>query len=129
MHTDPIADLLTRIRNANSANHETTICPHSKMKEDVLNVMKGFGFIEDYETETNEKNFKSLIIKLKENQPELTLTRISKPGQRIYVKREDLKRPVKSGLGIKILSTSKGVMSNVEAKKENVGGELICEIY
>ncbi len=129
MHTDPIADLLTRIRNAKSVNHETTSCPHSNLKEDVLRVMKGYGFIEDYETETNEKNFKILMITLKEDQPELTLTRVSKPGQRIYVKKEDLRRPVKSGLGIKILSTSKGVMSNVEAKKENVGGELICEIY
>jgi len=128
MNTDPIADLLTRIRNASRAHHVTAHVPHSKLKENVLKVMKEMNFISDYKIETDKKNFKSLSVTLNENRPDITLKRVSSPGQRIYIKNEDLK-PIKSGLGITIISTSKGVMTNLDAKKQNLGGELLCEIY
>jgi small subunit ribosomal protein S8 len=87
--------------------------------------MKMKEFIEDYKT-TTEGGFKILEITLKEN-PSISLKRVSKPGQRIYIKKEDL-RTVKSGLGFQIISTSKGLMTNSQAKKQNLGGEIICEI-
>lgn len=127
MYTDPIADLLTRIRNALRAGHETVTLMYSKTKENILIVMKEKGFIQDFSIEMLE-NHKFLKISLKEIHKHLTLKRVSSPGQRIYVKAEDLKI-IKSGLGISILSTSKGIMSNIKARKENLGGELICHIY
>lgn len=128
MNTDPISDLLTRIRNASRVHHATTSVPHSKLKENILKVMKEKGFISDYKVETDKKNFKSIIITLNENKADIILKRVSSPGQRIYIKNKDLK-PIKSGLGLTIISTSKGVMTNIEAKKQNLGGELLCEIY
>ncbi|MBI4231902.1 30S ribosomal protein S8 [Candidatus Peregrinibacteria bacterium] len=127
MHTDPIADLLTRIRNAAKAHHQVLSVPHSTIKENILKIMQETGFISNYKAEGEGIN-KALLIDLKENAEELTLTRISKPGQRIYIKSQDL-RHIKSGLGISIISTSKGLMTNVEARKQKLGGELICEIY
>ncbi|MBT4916932.1 30S ribosomal protein S8 [Candidatus Peregrinibacteria bacterium] len=127
MYTDPIADLLTRIRNATSAHHEKVSVPHSKLKESILKVMKGKDFIDDYKA-TEEEGKKNIQIILKEDRQDLVLKRKSKPGQRIYIKKEDLK-PVKNGLGILIISTSKGVMTNSDAYKQNLGGELICEMY
>ncbi len=128
MNTDPIADLLTRIRNASRVHHATTHVPHSKVKESILKVLKEKSFISDYKIETDKKNFKSILITLNEDKSDITLKRVSKPGQRIYIKKEDLKI-IKSGLGITIISTSKGVMTNLEANKQNLGGELLCEIY
>lgn len=127
MHTDPIADLLTRIRNAANAHQQNVSVPHSKVKENILKVMKANNFVEDFET-VKKGDYDFFDITLRENMRDITFKRVSKPGQRIYVKKEDLK-PVKSGLGISILSTSKGVMSNGEARKQNLGGEIICEIY
>lgn len=127
MHSDPIADLLTRIRNASMAHHYSVSAPYSKLKAEVLRVMKQYGFIENFTVEENDK-FKQFDIVLKPERSSTTFKKVSKPGQRIYVKNSDLK-PIKRGLGIAILSTSKGVMSNVEARKQNLGGELICEIY
>lgn len=126
MNTDPIADLLTRIRNANMAHKESVNVPYSKIKENILKVMKQYKFIEDYSIDTEDVH-KSLEIDLNQDRKEIALRRVSKPGQRIYLKNSELKT-VKSGLGISILSTSKGVMSNIQAKKENLGGELICQI-
>jgi small subunit ribosomal protein S8 len=126
MHTDPIADLLTRIRNAAKAHHTVVAIPHSKVKEAVLKILKSNSFINDYETEQDGK-FKNLIIELNEERGRIDLKRISKPGQRIYVKRDDLKQ-IKSGLGFSIISTSKGLMTNREARKANLGGEIICEV-
>lgn len=128
MNTDPIADLLTRIRNASRVHHATTHVPHSKVKENVLKVLKEKNFISDYKVESDKKNFKSILITLNEDRSDITLKRVSKPGQRIYIKKEDLKI-IKSGLGITIISTSKGIMTNLEANKRNLGGELLCEIY
>jgi len=127
MHTDPIADLLTRIRNASKARHETTNVSHSKIKENILKILKNKGFIADFSVETEGK-FKVLEIDLKEELSNINIKRVSKPGQRIYMKRDELK-PVKSGIGISIISTSKGLMTNSEARRQNLGGELICEIY
>lgn len=127
MHTDPISDLLTRIRNAMAVGHEVVRCPHSKMKMNVLKVLKEKTFIEDFK-EVKDGKFTEIEITLKEDLRDLTLKRISTPGQRIYVKKDQLKT-VKSGLGITIISTSKGVMTGLQAKKANLGGELICEVY
>ena len=126
MNTDPIADLLTRIRNANMAHKESVNAPYSKIKENILKVMKQYNFIEDYRVNSDDAH-KTLDIDLNQDKKDMELRRVSKPGQRIYLKNSDL-RTVKSGLGISILSTSKGVMSNIQAKKENLGGELICQI-
>ncbi len=127
MFTDPIADLLTRIRNAGIANHEEVTIGHSNLKENILKVLKEKGFIENYEVE-GEGAKKDIRITLKEDRPNLSIRRVSKPGQRIYVKFSDL-RPIKSGLGITVISTSKGVMSGLEARKQKLGGELICEVF
>lgn len=89
--------------------------------------MQQKGFIENYSTEEQNK-LKELLITLKEDRPEITVKRVSKPGQRIYIKTAELK-PLVSGLGIAIISTSKGLMTNTEAKKQHLGGELICEIF
>jgi len=127
MYTDPIADLLTRIRNGITAHHESAIVPHSKIKENILKVMKEKGFIEDYKIEEH-KGIKNIKIIFAEKHYDMTLKRVSSPGQRIYIKKENIK-PIKNGLGISIISTSKGIMSNVEAKRNQLGGELLCEIY
>ena len=126
MHTDPIADLLTRIRNAGNAHLTVVIVPYSKIKEGILKILQEKAFIEGYEVVTNGK-FKELSITLKEELEKLKLKRVSKPGQRIYVKKDQIKS-IKSGLGMSIISTSKGLMSNSEARKQNLGGEIICEI-
>ncbi|MFA6992864.1 MAG: 30S ribosomal protein S8 [Candidatus Gracilibacteria bacterium] len=128
MNTDPIADLLTRIRNASRAHHEKVVAPYSKVKENIVKVMKNRGFIENYKVSSDDNSFKTLEILLKEDRSDLNTRRISHPGQRIYVKKDDLKM-IKSGLGITIISTSKGIMTNSEARKQNLGGEIICEIY
>ncbi len=128
MNTDPIADLLTRIRNAQKAHKTSVAAPHSKIKENMLEIMKKWSFIEDYKVVQEKTGHKTIEIKLKTDREKLTLKRISKAGQRIYIKKEDLK-VVKSGLGISIISTSKGLMTNLDANKNNIGGEHICEIY
>jgi len=125
--TDPIADLLTRIRNAEMANHLTVSIPHSIEKEAILRVLKKYRYILDYKTEKSK--FKNLSVSLANDKKAKTIyKRISKPGQRMYINVTDIK-PVKSGLGIAIISTSKGVMSNIEAKKDKLGGELLCEVW
>ncbi len=125
MYTDPIADLLTRVRNAHMAEHKSLNVPHSNLKEEILKVMKRYGFIENIKVSGDKK--KEIEVTLKTDGSKLNLRRVSKPGQRIYRKNDEL-RKVKSGLGINILSTSKGILSNIEAKKENIGGEVLCEI-
>jgi small subunit ribosomal protein S8 len=125
MNTDPIADLLTRIRNASQANHGSCAIPYSKIKENILKILQDKKFIAKYEVV--EEKFPELFVTLEEDR-DITLKRVSKPGQRIYVKRDDLK-PLRSGLGLRIISTSKGVMTTDEAKKQNLGGEILCEIY
>lgn len=127
MTLDPIADLLTRIRNAGMARKETLTIPHSKIKMGILKVIKERGFITEFGKVKNE-SFDEIEITLNQERGVITLKQISKPGQRIYVKSGTL-RKVNGGLGVAIISTPKGIISGEQAKKLKVGGELICEIY
>lgn len=127
MNTDPIADLLTRIRNASRVNHEQTLVPYSKLKVAILDVLKKSKFIDDFKV-VKSGTFSEIEINLNTELNSLTLKRISKPGQRIYLKKDQIK-PVLRGYGISVISTPKGVMTGEEAYKSGVGGELICEIY
>ncbi len=127
MNTDPIADLLTRIRNASMASKETLHVPYSNLKNEILKIMKKNGYVTDIKVVKNGR-WRSLEVSLPETQETLNLKRISKPGQRIYVGKNDIPR-VLDGLGMAIISTSKGLMDDKEARKNQVGGELICEIY
>lgn len=126
MHTDPIADLLTRIRNAHMRGRTTVVMPYSKMKEEIAKILKTNKFIVDF-TENTETKFKELVVTLREDKVDFALKRVSKPGQRIYVKAGEIKK-VKNGLGIGIISTSQGVMTTKEARQKGLGGELMCEI-
>ena len=128
MTSDPIADLLTRIRNAIMARKNQTSAPYSRVKMEILNVMKEKGFILEAEIEENN-SFKEIIITFNpEKKYGLNLKRISKPGQRIYMKNKQIKK-VRGGLGVAILSTPKGIMSAEKAENLKLGGELLCEIY
>ena len=129
--TDPIADLLTRIRNVNCLGRKRVKAPYSRVKEEILKVLKQEGFINDYSA-SGEIPTKGLDIQLKYGPDgELVirrLERVSKPGRRVYRKVKEL-RPVLQGLGISILSTPRGIMSDHEAKKHNVGGEVLCNVW
>lgn len=127
MTTDPIADLLTRIRNAYMAGKESVTIPHSNTKMAILKVMKHRNFISDFSEEKTDK-FPEINVELNSERSDITLKRVSKPGQRIYRKSLELKK-VNGGLGVAIISTPKGIMSGEEAKKQKVGGEVICELY
>lgn len=128
MHSDPIADLLTRIRNGHKAHHQSVTIPYSTIKEGILAIIKAKGFIESYSVNEVRAGIKEIEVTFGEGAKQMHLKRVSKPGQRIYIKKADLK-PIKSGLGFTIISTSKGLMTNGEAYSKNLGGELICEIY
>ena len=125
--TDPIADMLTRIRNANAALHEPVNIPASRMKAAVLDILLQEGFVKNVEKEEN-----TLKVTLKygsNNEKVITgIKRISKPGLRVYAKKEELPR-VLGGLGIAVISTSKGVMSDKQARKEGLGGEVIAYVW
>ena len=129
--TDPIADMLTRIRNAQAVKKETVVFPYSKIKWEILNVLSKNGYIKGLD-KTNKKNKKFIEIILKydeEKTPKISeLKRISKPSRRVYVHAKDIWF-FKKGLGIKVLSTPKGILSDKEAKKLNVGGEVLLEIW
>ena len=129
--TDPIADMLTRIRNANMAEKKDVQMPHSKMKSEIARLLKSEGFIKDYTME-NEEGKSVLKVFLKytiEREPIIQgLRRISKPSCRKYVASTEVPR-VLGGIGVAILSTSSGVMTDNEARKQNVGGEVLCYIW
>ena len=131
MNTDPIADMLTRIRNANTVSHQTVEMPSSKLKVDLARLLKEEGFISNYE-EKVEGSFKTLSITLKydeNNKPVITnLKRVSKPGLRNYSKAKNLPQ-VLGGLGVAVVSTSKGLLTDRKARKENLGGEVLAYIY
>jgi small subunit ribosomal protein S8 len=132
MVTDPIADFLTRIRNAIKANHRIVEIPASNLKKEMTKVLMDKGYIRNFKFEDDDKQG-IIKIALKYNaqtkQPAIThLKRISKPGLRKYTSSENLPR-VLNGLGIAILSTSKGVITDKEARREHVGGEVLCHIY
>ena len=128
MHTDPIADILTRIRNASSVRKVELTCPASVAKQEVLRVLKNEGYINNYVAQTSADGHRELRISLNPERGELHIKRISKPGRRLYVKRDKIPN-VLSGLGIALISTPKGVMTNKEARREGIGGELICEVW
>jgi small subunit ribosomal protein S8 len=134
MINDPIADMLTRIRNALMVRHETVAVPHSKIKAEIARILKEEGYIEDY-TIGDEKPARMIHIKLKyygsrrERRPVITnIERISKPGRRIYRARRDLP-VVMSGIGIAIVTTPKGVMTAQQARRQRVGGEVLCYVW
>ena len=127
MNTDPIADLLTRMRNAVKARQTKTVVPHSKMKEAVLQVIKKRKFIQDFKVVKNG-NFNEIEIIFNPEIKELSLKRISKPGQRIYVSKGDIKS-VHYGYGIAVVSTPRGVMEGREAVKAGIGGEYLCDVW
>jgi small subunit ribosomal protein S8 len=127
MITDPIADLLTRIRNAEKAKKEVVTLPYSRIKHDICNILVSEKCIKKVEKTGDVKAELVITLDLYKGF-DLTLNRVSRPGQRIYKKYLDLK-PVKSGLGFDIISTSKGLMTQKEAYKQKLGGEFICRIY
>ena len=129
--TDPIADMLTRIRNANQNRAENVTMPSSKMKEQIAAILKDEGFITDFKVNKNDvQNILTLTLKYSDKKERVItgLKRISKPGLRVYAKAEDIPR-VLNGLGIAIISTPKGVMTDKLARKNNVGGEVIAYIW
>ncbi len=132
MMTDPIADMLTRIRNAGMARHKTVSMPSSKMKLEIARILKEEGFIRGYDLQDTNKPQPTLRIHLKYDEhgkPVIAgLERVSKPGRRIYAGRNDIPW-VRSGLGIAIVSTSKGMMTGRQARREGVGGEVICYVW
>ena len=131
MMTDPIADMLTRIRNAALARHDRTEMPYSRLKEHVARVLKSEGFVDDVRVSEGEGH-KQLTVVLRygrDKQSALDGVRsVSTPGRRVYVRHDRIPR-VLSGMGVSILSTSHGVMTDKDARKQRVGGELICEVW
>ncbi len=130
MITDPIADMLTRIRNANQMRYKEVEVPASKMKKEIARILKSEGFIADYkEKKNNIQNILVLSLKYVDKERVITgLKRISKPGLRVYVKAEEVPK-VLNGLGIAIISTSKGVMTDKEARESSLGGEVLAYIW
>jgi small subunit ribosomal protein S8 len=131
--TDPIADMLTRIRNANVAMHDEVRMPASKLKENLAVLLQSEGYIEGFKTEDNdERPGRSLIIEMKYS-PERErvisgVKRVSKPGLRVYTKADTIPR-VLGGLGVAVLSTSQGLMTDREARKRRMGGEVLCYVW
>jgi small subunit ribosomal protein S8 len=133
MMTDPIADMLARIRNAALARHDVTRLPASKMKRSIADLLKREGYVADVsEEEWGPQKRKTITVTLKYS-PDRTaafrgLRRVSRPGRRVYVRHSEIPR-VLSGLGVSILSTSHGLMTDKEARQKRVGGELLCEVW
>lgn len=129
--SDPLGDMLTRIRNAQRARQTICVAPASKLRANVLDVLRREGFIRGYAREELKPGIARLRIELKYNEGEPVIkeiTRVSRPGRRVYSKIRELPR-VYSGLGVSILSTPQGVMSDVEARAANVGGEVLCRVF
>ena len=136
MINDPIADMLTRIRNAQMAGHAAVAMPSSNIKKEIARILKEEGFIEDYEVATGDKvSQNTLTIKIKyagerrSRKPVITgIERVSRPGRRVYTRHDEIPW-VLSGMGISILSTPKGVMTGQRARQEGVGGEILCKVW
>ncbi len=127
---DPISDMLTRIRNAQAVSRETVLVPFSNLKLNLAKILEREGLISKASTQGRKIN-KIIEIKLRyqDGQPVISsIKRISKPGQRIYIKKDQI-RPIRQDYGLTIISTSQGLMTNKEARKKGLGGEVICEIY
>ena len=131
--TDPVADMLTRIRNANTAMHDDVAMPSSKLKESLASLLKAEGYIGDFQvTDNDDRPGRTLKIEMKYS-PQRDrvisgLTRVSKPGLRVYTKANEIPR-VLGGLGVAVVSTSKGLMSDREARKRRMGGEIVCYVW
>jgi small subunit ribosomal protein S8 len=131
MMTDPIGDMLTRIRNAGSARHARTSCPSSQQKLAVARVLQEFGFLGSVAVEARDGHPVMVIdIRYDERGKALIdgIRRVSKPGRRVYVAKTELPR-VRNGLGIAVISTSKGILSDEQARTQQVGGEVVCEVW
>jgi small subunit ribosomal protein S8 len=130
-HTDPIADMLTRVRNANKAMHSEVGMPSSSLKIELARVLKDEGYIVDYKV-TNDGTFDTLVIELKYTDGRRRVIsqvkRVSKPGRRIYAKKDNLPK-VLGGLGTAVISTSSGLMTAREAQRQGVGGEVVCFVW
>jgi len=129
--SDPIADLLTRIRNAATANHDRVEVPGSKMKKAIVQILKDEGFVRDFEwIDNGHQGVIRIYLKYGPNKAKVIsgLRRISRPGLRVYAKRDQVPR-VLGGLGIAVLSTSKGIMTDKKARQEGLGGEVLCYIW
>ena len=128
---DPIGDMLTRIRNGQMRSSSTVKIPASKFREKILNILKVEGYILNYKlsSDKNKKNNISVDLKYNQGIPVIKeITRISKPGRRVYTRADSIPR-IQNGLGIAIMSTSKGVMTDNAARKENLGGEILCKVF
>ena len=132
MLTDPVADMLTRIRNANKALHDRVELPSSKLKEEIARILKEEGYISTFKMVDENKGHKTLRVFLKytpDRRSVITgMKRVSRPGQRNYVGSQEI-NPVVGGLGISILTTPKGLMTGRAARKANMGGEVLCEVW
>jgi small subunit ribosomal protein S8 len=131
MYTDPISDMLTRIRNANTALHPETTMPSSKIKEEIARILSEEGFIDGWKTEDVPVG-SELTVRLRydgERKSVLQgIRRVSKPGNRVYKGAQDISR-IRGGIGVSIVSTSSGLMTDREARRRNVGGEVLCEVW
>lgn len=131
MHSDPIADLLTRIRNGAQAHLASVDVPHSKIKLEILKILQSEGYIKGFEV-TTETKFPSIRVQLRydsKRKPVISrIQRVSRPGLRVYKSIDEL-RPIRSGLATRIISTSQGLMTDREARRKHVGGEVLCEVW
>ena len=128
---DPVGDRITRIRNGQMRSSSTIEMPASKFRTKILDVLRDQGYISNYKLsiDKNKKNNISVNLKYKEGMPVIReITRISKPGRRVFTKADSIPK-IQNGLGIAIMSTSKGVMTDNEARKENIGGEILCKVF
>lgn len=131
MYTDPISDMLTRIRNANTALHPETSMPSSKLKEEIARILSEEGFIDSWKTQDSTVG-SELVVTLRYDDDRKRvlqgIQRVSKPGHRVYKGAKDIGR-IRGGIGVSILSTSTGVMTDREARQRNVGGEILCKVW
>jgi small subunit ribosomal protein S8 len=131
MMTDPVADMLTRVRNANQALHDQVTMPASKLKAELAKLLESEGYIVGWE-ESGEGKDKTLLVKLKYDKSRRQvisgLRRISKPGRRVYVDRDSIPK-VLGGMGVAVISTSQGLLTGQEARRRGVGGEILCEVW
>lgn len=131
MHSDPIADMLTRIRNGMTAKHHKVEIPGSKVKIELARILKEEGYVSNYRvaTDNNKKTLKVYLKYRPDNRPVITsLTRVSKPSRRVYVDAQHIPRVI-GGMGVSVLTTSKGVMTGRQAKGLGIGGEVLCTVY
>ena len=128
--SDPIGDMIARVKNAQARNHRKVELPSSNFKTKIADILKNEGFIKDFKV-TSEKNKSILILDLKYHSGNPVISafeRVSKPGRRIFSRADSLPK-INNGLGIAIISTPKGVMTDIDARKQNVGGEIICKVF